>query len=163
MTFKVEVNYVEIDATVSDAQGHPVADLAREDFLLTEDERPQTVTVFSHVTLPVERRDVPLSRATPIEPDVRSNRREFDGRVFVLMLDDLHTSFARTGRLRAAATAFIQRHLGANDVAAVVDTSSSNDRAQEFTSSRSLLLRAVSRFIGQKLPSGAASVAETDA
>jgi VWFA-related protein len=163
MTFKVEVNYIEIDATVMDAQGKPVTDLAREDFQLTEDDKPQTVTVFSHVALPVERPDPPLSRGAAVEPDVRSNKREFDGRVFVLVLDDLHTSFSRTGRLRAAATAFIQRHMGANDVAAVVYSSSATDRAQEFTGSRSLLLSAVNKFLGQKLPSGAVGLAEQDA
>ena len=154
MTFKVEVNYIEIDATVMDAQGNPVTGLTRDDFQLTEDGKPQTVTVFSHVALPVERADPPLSRVAAVEPDVRSNKREFDGRVFVLMLDDLHTSFARTGRLRAAATAFIQRHMGANDVAAVVYSSSATDRAQEFTGSRSLLLARSIKFLGQKLPSG---------
>lgn len=163
MTFKVEVNYIEIDATVMDSQGHPVTDLSRDDFQLIEDGKPQTVTVFSHVALPVERADPPLSRGAAIDPDVRSNKREFDGRVFVLMLDDLHTSFSRSGRLRAAATAFIQRHMGANDVASVIYTSSANDRAQEFTGSRSLLLSAVNKFMGQKLPSGAVGLAEQDA
>ena len=162
-TFKVEVNYIEIDATVTDGDGRPVADLSREDFVVTEDDRPQTVTVFSHVALPIARPDAPLSRAVPIEPDVRTNRREFDGRIFVLLLDDLHTSFSRTGRLRAAASAFIQQHLGANDVAAVVYSSAATDRAQEFTGSRSLLLSAVNRFMGQKLPSGAVGLAEQDA
>jgi VWFA-related protein len=163
MTFKVEVNYIEIDATVMDAQGGPVTDLRREDFQLMEDDKPQTVTVFSHVALPVEKGDPLLSRVAAVDPDVRSNKREFDGRVFVLMLDDLHTSFSRTGRLRAAATAFIQRHMGANDMAAVVYTSSANDRAQEFTGNRSLLLSAVNKFLGQKLPSGAVGQAEQDA
>ena len=54
MTFKVEVNYIEIDATVMDAQGNPVMGLVPRDFQLTEDDKPQTVTVFSHVALPVE-------------------------------------------------------------------------------------------------------------
>src|SRR6188768_3992522 len=72
MTFKVEVNYIEIDTTVTDAQGNPVTDLTREDFQLTEDDKPQTVTVFSHVALPVERPDPPLPRGAAIDPDVRS-------------------------------------------------------------------------------------------
>ena len=160
MTFKVEVNYIEIDATVTDPQGNPVTDLTRADFQLTEDGKAQTVTVFSHVGLPVERADPLLSRTTAVDPDVRSNRREFDGRVFVLMLDDLHTSATRTGRLRSAAAAFIQRYMGANDVAAVVYSSGSSDRAQEFTGSRPLLLSAVNRFMGQKLLSPAAAKAE---
>ncbi len=163
MTFKVEVNYIEIDATVTDAQGKPVTDLSREDFQLAEDKKPQQLAVFSHVGLPVERADPLLSRATTVEPDVRTNRREFDGRVFVLMLDDLHTGSSRTGRLRAAAAAFIQRYMGVNDVAAVVYSSGSNDKAQEFTGSRSLLLSAVNRFMGQKVPSAAVATAEQDA
>ena len=119
----------------------PIADLTREDFQLTEDDKPQTVTVFSHVALPVERANPPLSRATAVEPDVRSNRREFDGRVFVLMLDDLHTGFfahraparrrdgvhpASHGRERCRRGRLLE--LGRRD------------RAQEFTGSRSLLL-----------------------
>jgi VWFA-related protein len=160
LTFKVEVNYIEIDATVTDAQGNPVTNLTREDFQLTEDAKPQTLTVFSHVGLPVQRPDPLLSRTTTVEPDVRTNRREFDGRVFVLMLDDLHTSATRTVRLRTAAAAFIQRYMGANDVAAVVYSSGSNDRAQEFTGSRPLLLSAVNRFMGQKLLSPAAAKAD---
>ena len=154
ITFRVEVNYVEIDATVVDGQGNPVRDLARDDFEVFEDGRPQALTVFSRVDLPVERPDPPLFRASVVEPDVRTNRRAFDGRVFVLVLDDLHTSITRTPRVRAAATAFIERYLGANDVAAVVMTGGGRG-GQEFTSSRSLLLRTVNRFSGRKLPSAA--------
>jgi VWFA-related protein len=155
VTFKVEVNYVEIDATVVDAQGNPMLDLGREDFQILEDGRPQALTVFSRVEIPLERPDPPLFRAAVVEPDVRSNRRQVDGRVFVLLLDDLHTSFTRTGRLRAAVTQFIERFLGENDVAAVVQTGGGVSGAQEFTGSRALLLRAVNGFAGRKLPSGA--------
>ena len=123
LTFKVEVNYVEIDATVTDAQGAPVRGLTRDDFQVLEEGRPQALTVFADIALPVVRTDAPLFRASAVEPDVRSNRRDFDGRVFVLLLDDLHTTFSRTGHLRNAALLFIQRFLGANDVAAVVRTS----------------------------------------
>lgn len=153
LTFKVEVNYVEIDLTVTDAQGTPVRDLTREDVEVLEEGRPQTVTVFSRVDIPVERPDPPLFRASAVEPDVRSNRREFDGRVFVLLLDDLHTSFTRTGRVRAAATQFVERYIGANDLVAVVPTSGASGGAQEFTISRARLLDAIGRFAGMKLPS----------
>jgi VWFA-related protein len=106
--------------------------------------------VFSVVDIPVERADAPLFAASPIDPDVRSNRREFDGRVFVIVLDDLHTHFARSAQVKAAARQFVERHLGANDLAAVVQTGGSRGGAQEFTSSRRLLLQAIDRFMGQK-------------
>lgn len=153
LTFKVEINYVEIDATVAGADGAPLVDLGRDDFEVFEEGRAQAVTVFSRVDIPVERPDPPLFRAAAVEPDVRTNRRPFDGRVFVLVLDDLHTGFERTSRVRRAAAEFVERHLGANDLAAVITTSGTRGGSQEFTTSRALLLRAIERFAGQRLPS----------
>ena len=73
--------------------------------------------------------------------------------MFVLVLDDLHTDPLRTPLVRRAARQFIQRHLGANDLAAVVFTSGRASAAQDFTGSKRLLLAAVDRFMGQKLRS----------
>jgi VWFA-related protein len=152
-TFKVEVNYVEIDARVTDAQGAFVGDLTRNDFQVFEEGTPQTITVFSRIELPVERQDPPLFKDAPIEPDVQTNLGEFNGRVFVLLLDDLQTDFRRSMRVKAAARQFIRRYIGANDLAAVVYTGGAVDRGQEFTNSRARLLAAVDKFAGTKLPS----------
>ena len=51
VTFKVEVNYVEIDASVTDAQGNFVRTLTRDDFQIVEDGKPQALTAFSMVVL----------------------------------------------------------------------------------------------------------------
>jgi VWFA-related protein len=150
VTFKVEVNYVEIDAVVTDDDGNFVRGLTRDDFEIIEQGKPQKVAIFSLVDIPVERADPPLYSASPIDPDVATNRREFEGRVFILVLDDLHTHFARGARVKAAARQFVERHLGANDLAAVVHTGGLRGGAQEFTSSRRLLLQAIDRFMGQK-------------
>lgn len=150
LTFKVEVNYVEIDAIVTDASGKPVHGLTKEDFQVFENGKPQTLSVFSQVDIPIERADAPLFAPSPIEPDVRSNRREFDGRVFVLVLDDIQTHFARSARVKAAAKQFIERYMGTNDLAAVVTTGGAKGGTQEFTTSRRMLLQAVDRFMGQK-------------
>ncbi len=91
VTFRVEVNYVEIDAIVTDAQGNFVRGLSKEDFEVVEEGKPQSLSVLSLVDIPIERADAPLFSPTAIEPDVRSNIREFNGRVFVLVLDDLQT------------------------------------------------------------------------
>src|SRR5262245_39533896 len=119
VTFKVEVNYVEIDAVVTDQQGNFVRNLKQDDFQISEQGKPQTVSVFSLVDIPVERFDPPLYKTKPIEPDVRSNQRDFDGRMFVIVLDDLNTQFARSARVKLAARQFIEQYLGANDVAAI--------------------------------------------
>ena len=154
VTFKVEVNYVEIDAIVTDQQGTFVRNLTKDDFVVTEQGKPQTVSIASLVDIPVEKFDPPLYKTKPIEPDVRSNRKEFNGRVFVIVLDDQNTAFTRTARVKAAARLFIERYLGANDVAAIVQTGGSKSTSQEFTSSRERLLRAVNNFMGNKERSG---------
>src|SRR5262245_51742938 len=153
ITFKVEVNYVEIDAVVTDSSGNFVRNLTKDDFQIVEQGKPQTLSICSLVDIPVERADAPLYKTSPIEPDVRSNRQEFDGRIFVLVLDDLHTLFSRTGQVRADRKRFIERYLGANDIAAVVNTGGGRADSQEFTSSKVLLLRAVNNFSGRKLRS----------
>lgn len=152
VTFRVEVNYVEVDAIVTDERGQFVDNLTKDDFQVFEDGKPQTVTVFARVDIPIERAEQPLVGAF-VEPDVATNERPFDGRLYVLVLDDLHTHPLRSARVKAVAREFIQRHLGANDLAAVVFTSGRADAAQDFTNSRRLLLAAVDKFLGRKLRS----------
>ena len=154
VTFKVEINYVEVDAAVFDRQGVAVTDLKREDFEVLEDGVPQDVTAFTLVNIPIERAEpAPLQAKTVIEPDVVSNARPFDGRVYVIILDDKHTGALRTAQTRRAAEQFITRYMADNDLAAVITTSGQGGATQEFTSNKRLLLRAVQKFVGQKLRS----------
>jgi VWFA-related protein len=151
-TFKVEVNYVEIDVRVTDAQGNFARDLTQTDFQVVEDGKPQTISAFTRVDLPVERHDPPLFKAAPIEPDVQSNLQAFTGRVWMIVLDDLQTRAIHTPRVQAAARQFIRRYVSANDLAAVVTTSGAGSASQDFTNSQARLVAAVGKFIGQKTP-----------
>jgi VWFA-related protein len=152
-TFKVRVDYVEVDAVVTDRQGRIVRDLKKEDFQVLEDGKAQAITNFSMVDIPVEKENRPLFASSPIEPDVRTNEKPFDGRVYVMVIDDLHTRFGRSVRVKAAAKQFIERRLGANDLMAIVHTAGPSNANQEFTSNRRLLLAAVDRTQGRKLDS----------
>ena len=153
ITFRAEVNYVEVDAVIRDAQGAFVRDLKKEDVQVFEDGTLQAVTAFSLIDIPVTRSERALFLPTDIDPDVQSNTRGPEGRLYVLLLDDTHTGFQRSVRVRNAAKQFIQQNFGANDLAAVVYTSGRMDGAQDFTSSRRLLSQAVDRFMGSKLQS----------
>jgi VWFA-related protein len=153
ITFRAEVNYVEVDARVVDAQGKFITDLKPGDFQVIEDGKPQTVTAFSLVNLPVERMERPLFASKPIEPDVRTNLQAADGRIYLIVLDDIHTLPQRTNRTKAAARQFIEKYVGSNDLAAVVYTGGRADAAQDFTTNQRLLLQSVDKFIGQKLRS----------
>jgi VWFA-related protein len=152
-TFKAEVNYVEVDALVTDAAGNLVRDLRAEDFEVLEDGKPQALAAFSVVDTPVEREEAQLPARPPFPPDVQDNARAFEGRVYVMVIDDAHTLFGRTSRVKVAARQFIERRLGANDLMAVLHVGAPTDASQEFTSNRERLLRAVDRTLGRKLRS----------
>jgi VWFA-related protein len=156
-TFKLRVDYVEVDVVVTDRQGNLVRDLKKEDFQVLEDGKAQAITNFTLVDIPVERADRPLFAASPIEPDVKTNERPFDGRVYVMVIDDLHTRFGRTQRVKIAARQFIERRLGANDLMAIVHTAGATDANQEFTGNKKLLLAAVDKTQGRKLDSATAN------
>ncbi len=150
-TFKVQVDYVEVDVLVTDARGNYVRDLKKEDFQVFEDRKAQTITDFALVDIPVERAERPLFAARPLEPDVASNERPFDGRIYVMVLDQAHTIPQNTNLVRRAAKKFIDEKLGANDLMAVVSArgvAGGEESGQEFTNNRRLLNAAVQKFTG---------------
>ena len=154
VTFKLEVNYVEVDAAVFDRQGQFVPGLKRDDFEVFEDGKPQDITSFTQVDIPIETPEPPpLQVSRPIEPDVVSNAKPFDGRVYVIILDDKHTAALRGPLVKKAALQFIDKYMAANDMAAVLTTSGVLDATQDFTSNKRLLRRAVEAFGGMKLRS----------
>jgi VWFA-related protein len=152
-TFQTTVNFVDVDVTVADAQGHFVSGLTANDFDVFEDGTPQTIQTFSYIELPVERPDRYRFAGQPVPDDVRSNRDVSSGRVYIILLDDLNVAPLRTNIVRGHAREFIERQFGPHDLAAVVVTSGRKDAAQEFTSDPALLLRAVDHFVGQRLQS----------
>jgi VWFA-related protein len=150
-TFKLSVENVEVDAFVADRDGNFVRDLKQSDFEVFEDGKPQAITTFALIDIP-SNRPSPFA-VGPVEPDVRSNEQAFNGRIYVMVVDDLHTGFGRTGRVRTAARQFVEQHLGAGDLMAVVHTAGPGEGNQEFTGNRRLLVEAVERTFGRKLDS----------
>jgi VWFA-related protein len=146
VTFYTEVNFIEVDAFVADSAGNPVPDLKVDDFELYEDGKQQKIQSFTPVNLPIVKADRPLYSPTAIEPDVRTNEGG-EGRVYMIVLDDIHTEPARALRVRTALHQFVERSFGTNDLAAVVRIRNSGD-SQDFTNNPRLLLRAIDRFTG---------------
>src|SRR5688572_4896465 len=160
VTFQIEVNYVDVDAIVTDEKGHFVTGLTRSDFEVFEDGKPQKIEMFSYVDLPVEPPDGFAALNRPVSGDTKSNRRPFDGRVYVIVLDDLDISPLRGGLVKSAAREFVERHLGVNDLAAVVYTSGRPEATQDFTNDRTLLLSAIDKFAGRRFRSAAVEALE---
>jgi VWFA-related protein len=145
-TFRVRVDAVEIDASVTDAMGSPMTTLTADDFEILEDRKPQVITSFTLVNIPVERVEQPLFGGQPIEPDVISNQNG-EGRLYVFVLDEVSPEQAL--RTRRFLRRFIEQYFGANDIAAVSFLGRANAmNAQGLTSNARLLLESVDKFTG---------------
>src|SRR5215467_13676276 len=48
---RINVNLVQVDAIVTDSKDQPVTDLKKEDFVILQDGKPQTITNFSYVSV----------------------------------------------------------------------------------------------------------------
>jgi VWFA-related protein len=153
VTFQVEVSYVDIDAVVTDARGNFVEGLSKEDFELLEDGRPQEISTFSVVDIPLPAVNVRAAARPQAISDVSTNAEPITGRLYVIVLDDLNVSPLRGKVVVGAARQFIERYFGPADIAAVTYTSGRTDGGQEFTSDKRLLLAAIDRFQGRKLRS----------
>jgi VWFA-related protein len=153
VTFQVEVNYVDVDAVVTDEQGNFVPGLAREDFEVFEDGKPQKVEMFSYVEIPVQRTERFLASGGNVTTDSQSNAEPFAGRLYVIILDDLDVAAMRSAQVKKSAKEFVDTYMGANDVAAVIHTSGRTDASQEFTGNKQLLHAAIDKFIGRRMRS----------
>lgn len=151
-TFRSEANYVQLPVRVLDARGEFVSGLAQSDFQLTEDGRPQTITAFSAVNIPI----LPSDSAAPdlplasVDPVASNDATQVDGRVYLFVLDNRLGSESATLKLRQVVHGFISERLSANDLAAVTMTGAG--RGQTFTRNRRLLHEAVDRFVSDLQP-----------
>jgi VWFA-related protein len=144
--FRTAVNLVQVDAYVLDAQGNPVTGLTAADFELREDRRPQSIAYFLPFNIPIEAPREGSSSVASLEPDVQDNESR-EGRLYVIAVDELRPENGL--RTRVFLRQFVERHLGANDIAAVVLLGKGRRTdTQEFTSNRRLLLRAIDLVSG---------------
>src|SRR3989337_1453654 len=97
-TFRSGVELVELDATVTDAQGNVVTDLTADDFEVSEGGKVQAIATFSLVNIPIERAERPLYSPTAIEPDVQTNDVP-EGRLYIFALDDVTPANALRARV----------------------------------------------------------------
>jgi VWFA-related protein len=153
VTFQTEVNYVDVDVVVTDEKGNLVSDLKREDFEVFEDGKPQKIDTFTYVEIPIQQSNAFVLDGRTVSGDSQSNRQPFAGRLYVIILDDQDVSSMRTAQVKKSAKEFVDKYMGANDIAAVIHTSGRTDAAQEFTSNKLLLHAAIDKFMGRRMRS----------
>jgi VWFA-related protein len=115
---RTQANYVRVDVYPT-TDGRPVMDLRVEDFELSENGTPQTVSAFEHVVIatggPQTQRTDPQSvtAATQAAANPRS-------RILIIFLDAAHVTIEGTWQIREPLIRLIDRTLGSDDLVALM-------------------------------------------
>ena len=142
--FRATVDAIEVDAFVVDAEGNPVTDLTADDFEIIADGKPQELTAFAAVSIPIER--VEQRAAATGAPDIRTNEHR-EGRIYLFAIDEIPAPLV--ARLRLRLRQFIDEHFGEHDRAAIVYVGRGRSTdGQDFTSDRGMLLKSIDRLSG---------------
>ena len=167
-TFSSSVTLVEVDVVAIDkSSGNPVDGLRAEDFEIAEDDRAVAIATFSAVHVPSAAREVALPPPERSGSSFASNEGDADGRLMLIVLDDVLTTFTagRMAIVKSVARRAVER-LGPADVAGVITTSGRLGGQAEFTSDKARLRAAIDRFVPQGdhvLPSIASEMPSIDA
>lgn len=139
--FRSATQYVSMDVVVTDDRGEPVSSLTKDDFVITEDKRPQTIVDFSRVDVPINDRAVDLDAPIPPTPDVASNARSAaTSRALVIAIDDMSVPPDMLVPLKRALTDFLKK-LTPDDQVALIYVSRS-DLSRDFTNDLGPLIEA---------------------
>jgi len=151
-TFKVRVNLVLVRVVVRGPNGKAVPNLKREDFQLTDNRKPQTISSFSVETpgshIPAVKLDTEAgttpSEGTPVKVP------ELPQRFVTLVFDDLHLSTQDALLSRQAAMKLFGA-MQANERLSIFTTS--GQVQQEFTSDRGKLEDTLARIVPRPISS----------
>lgn len=154
-TFRASANLVIVTVFVRDGQGRPVKGLTQDDFLVTENGKPQTVRVFEFQQIEeaapgaaVMTAEAPAAR--PLQAEQQTGAvlpvRYRDRRLIVLYFDWTSLDEAQQVRAKEAAEEWIRSKMTAADLVRIVAFGSRLRVVQDFTGDRDALIEAVRKF-----------------
>ena len=122
-TFKVNVNLVLVRVVVRDGTGQAIGNLQKDDFLLSDDRKPQVITQFSAEQAGKKVQAPTTTEANGAEPVATQNDSVVVPQSFIAYLfDDVHLTFGDLAQARNAADRHM-RSLRPTDRAAIFTTS----------------------------------------
>jgi VWFA-related protein len=140
-TFKVRVNLVQVHVIVREPSGKAVGNLTRQDFLLYDQGKLQTITNFSVETPESRQQRVAAAAQTQGDlPDSAAKTATLPERFVGLVFDDIHLTLQDSTFVRQQADKFLDS-IGANDRVAIFSTS--GQITVEFTSDKEALHKAI--------------------
>jgi VWFA-related protein len=152
-TFRVAIDFVTTDVIARNQQDQFVADLTKNDFEIYEDGVKQDITsltlvhggrVHNLATPPA-----PAAQEGLILPASRP-RNDTAGRIFLIIVDDLHLDFRNTGRIRDLFKRISKTLVHEGDMFSIVSTGPSS-LAIDPTYDRKVLDEAIKKITGNGL------------
>jgi VWFA-related protein len=152
-TFRVTIDLVSMDAIVRNAQDQFVATLGKDDFEVLEDGVKQDITSFTLVhggrVHNLLSPPPPPTQEGIILPPSRP-RNDTTGRIFLIIVDDLHLDFRNTGRIRDLFKRIAKNLIHDGDMFSIVSTGPSS-LAIDPTYDRKVLDEAIKKITGNGL------------
>ena len=152
-TFRVSIDLVTNDVIVRDDRDQFVADLTRDDFEIYEDGVLQDLASLTLVhggrVHNLQAPPPPPAQEGIILPPSRP-RNDAAGRIFLIMVDDLHLDFRNTGRIRDLFRRVSRTLVHEGDMFAIVSTGPSS-LAIDLTYDRKILDEAIKKITGNGL------------
>ncbi len=152
--FRTSANLVIITVFVRDRNGKPLTGLKKEDFVLSENGKPQTISVFDFQQLTPEPKEAaPRAAAVEAQPAAGAEsgpppgRARFrDRRLLVLFFDWSALKTEDQIHAKEAAEKFLLEKMTPADLVQIVTFGSELKVEQDFTSDRDTLLAVIRRF-----------------
>ncbi|MCC6165170.1 MAG: VWA domain-containing protein [Acidobacteria bacterium] len=149
-TFRTDINFVRVDAIVTDKQGRPVADLTPADFEVLEDGKPQTVETFKLIRVdghppPGESSAREINSIYAEEAEARRD----DVRLFVIFFDDYHVRLGTSLSVKDPLVRFIDTQVGPLDMIAMMYPLDPV-RAVSFTRNKKAVIQQILSWQGRK-------------
>lgn len=151
--FRVAIDYVTTDAIARNGQDQFVADLTKRDFEVYEDGVKQEITGLTLVhggrVHNLAAPPAPSAQEGIILPPSRP-KNDTAGRIFLIIVDDLHLDFRNTGRIRDLFKKISRTLIHEGDMFSIVSTGPSS-LAIDPTYDRKILDEAIKKVTGNGL------------
>jgi VWFA-related protein len=167
VTFSTTRQLVVEDVIVKSQNGKPVDNLKASDFLVTEDGKPQQVSVFEFQKLsdeavpapaPALQKRTEVAAAAPapvvkpltaleIAPEKPGDLKYRDKRLMVMFFDMTSMPIQDQMRAQAAALKFLNTQMTASDLMAIMTFASDIKVVEDFTDDRDLLTQDIKKLV----------------
>ena len=118
--FRTGINFVRVDALVTDNKGNAVENLTQDDFEVFEDNKPQVVESFRYVKVEGNPTEGELPRQIRTTWDEETELARDDVRLFVIFYDDYHVRRGSALAVKRQLTDFIRKYVGPMDILGVM-------------------------------------------